>query len=224
MLQATTINTPEYTMSVLPALLQIPAGLERDCHPPLKIPAYLDGDIEVFEFNENNRHGSYWFFKMLDELQGEYDDAGGGSAESFIHNKAQLLTAWNEHRMFGLKMSKIEKLHQHHSYHTGITGTSPMHKYLWTNLTAGEDDVQYAFPVFCVLKELEHHPECGMDTAIEYLWVAKRVRGIGLGCRMVREMCCDAVLHPMRDAVKFWNKLGYQELCVVEKKRKIGDF
>ena len=33
-------------------------------------------------------------------------------------------------------------------------------------------------------------------------------------------MCCDAVFGPTWDAIKFWNKLGYQELRVDEKKRK----
>jgi len=31
--------------------LEIPEDLEYDACPPLKIPIYLDGDIEVFEFN-----------------------------------------------------------------------------------------------------------------------------------------------------------------------------
>jgi len=82
---------------LVPPRLVLPETFEYDSYPLVNLPAHLDGDINFFEFNENSRHGAYWFFKMIDELQKEYDNAGGGSAEGFIHNKPCLLKAWHEH-------------------------------------------------------------------------------------------------------------------------------
>jgi len=61
--------------------------------PPM-LPAYLDGAIEPFEFNEDSVYGSFWFFKILAELQTEHEEAGGGRAPGFIHNKISILNAW----------------------------------------------------------------------------------------------------------------------------------
>jgi len=191
------------------ALLRIPKDFVYDACPPLELPPYLDGDIEVFEFNENSMHGTHWFFKMLDELQKEYDDAGGGPAEGFIHNKTCLLKAWHEHRMFGLKMARTESVFTHHpqELYESVPGVYP---YIWTNYTAATSNVQCALPLFCVLQNPRHPHAGSTENAIEYLWVAERARGVGLGRRMAREMCCSTVLSPMWSSVAFWNKLGYQ--------------
>jgi len=88
---------------------------------------------------------------MLDELQKEYNDAGGGYAAGFIHNKTCLLKAWHEHLLFGLKMSRTESVYKHLPQE--LYESIPLvYKYIWTNYTAEEADVQYAFPHFCVLQ------------------------------------------------------------------------
>jgi len=199
--------------------LVLPERFNCDSCPLVNLPPYMDGDIDLFAFNENSRNGTHWFFKMLDELQKEYDDSGGGHAEGFIHNKTCLLQAWHEHRLFGLKMSRTESLYNHHPPHL-----STVYKYIWTNYAAREDEVRYALPLFCVTQEPGSPHDWDMDNAIEYLWVAKRARGLGLGRRMAREMCCNTVSEPLEDALAFWSKLGYQVPSVEEKKRKIRDY
>jgi hypothetical protein len=88
---------------------------------------------------------------MLDELQKEYDDAGGGPAEGFIHKKTCLLKAWHEHRMFGLKMFRTQSVYTHHPQ--DFCKSAPaVYPYIWTNYTAAKSDVQCALPLFCVLQ------------------------------------------------------------------------
>jgi len=41
---------------------------------PHKLPTYLDGGIEVFDMNVNRRDCARWFFRVLDELQKEYEE------------------------------------------------------------------------------------------------------------------------------------------------------
>jgi len=47
------------------------------------------------------------------------------------------------------------------------------------------------------------------DVAIEYLWVAQRVRGVGVGTLMVMEAFAKGVQDPLPDAEPFWRKMGY---------------
>ena len=185
-----------------------------------RLPAYLDGNIKLFEFNENSRHGSFWFFTILGELQTESDENDNG--QGFIHNKSYILDAWHEHRPFGLQMCTTESISKNHPPFYGKPSKSHMYPYLWANHHAGEKCVEYAFPLFCMVEHAgcrEKWPE-GMNS-IEILWIAKRARGVGLGRRMSNEMRCTSVSNPLPEAVEFWRKVGFEVPTSTDKKRKL---
>ena len=187
-----------------------------------RLPAYLDGNIKLFEFNENSRHGSFWFFTILGELQTESDENDNG--QGFIHNKSYILDAWHEHRLFGLQMCTTESISKKHPPFYGNPSKSHMYPYLWANHHAGEKCVEYAFPLFCMVEHAgcrEKWPE-GMNS-IEILWIAKRARGVGLGRRMSNEMRCTSVSNPLPEAVEFWRKVGFEVPTSTDKKRKLDN-
>ena len=216
-------------MSHVANIPRMERGDEWECPigvKPPKLPAYLDGAIEPFEFNEDSVYGSFWFSKILGELQTEHEEAGGGRAPGFIHNKTSILKAWREHRLFGLRMARTESVDKHHPSYSDIASDEPpVYQYLWKNHTAQGDSVKYAFPLFCVVEHTGHLDDlCNItNNTIEYLWVAKRARGVGLGRCMSNEICCDAVFDVLPSCVEFWRKVGFEMPKPEDKKRKFSD-
>ena len=212
---------------IAPEITRMELRKDFSCVPGVKphaLPAYLDGTVDLFEFNKHSSHGAYWFFTLLDELQKEHEEAGGGAANGFIHNKSSILTAWHEHRLFGLHMRKTDSVAKNHPRHDGNSCKTPVYKYIWANHTAGEDSVQYAFPLFCVVKNAGCRDAWeGGGNTIEYLWVAKRARGVGLGRCMSNEIRCNSVSHPVEESVEFWRKVGFEVPSTEKNKRKLGD-
>jgi len=84
--------------------------------------------------------------------------------------------------------------------------------------------VEYAFPLFCIVEHAGHFDDLGnIDNNIEYLWIAKRARGVGLGRCMSNEMGCSAVFDVLPRCVEFWRKVGFEVPKPEDKKRKISD-
>ena len=156
-----------------------------------KHPAYKDGCIEIFECNDLN--GSEYLVSILDELRLEH--AGNSGGEGLFNNRKDIIQAWHEHRLFGLRVYNSDPFYE-------------------ANKKRGGDDAQFlvsrvgsfVLPVFCAVDKPCLHI---LDTTIEYLWVAERVRGIGVGTRMVAEINAGSVEDPVLEAQAFWHKMGY---------------
>jgi len=169
-----------------------------------KLPTYLDGEINSFNFASDTWHAAAWFFCLLDELQTAHDKNPTAPGSGFIHSRCAILKAWHEHRLHGLCMSETDSLRKHCCDGENL---------FMTNTTFGT--IRHIFPIFCILRHASDpkdnivtSPQNEEDeSCIECLWVAERARGIGLGQRMVAEMNCSAVEIPI--ARHFWHKMGY---------------
>ena len=169
-----------------------------------KLPAWLDGDIHLLEFNSDRSHAAAWFFCLLDELQDAHDKNPQGPGGGFILSRNLLLEAWHQNRLFGLYMSETDSL---------LCNYRDSDAYVMTKTVFGT--VKYIFPVFCIVDaagaKMAHTKEVPADEdkdgCIECLWVAERARMVGLGQRLVAELNCYAVEYPI--VPLFWNKMGY---------------
>ena len=177
-------------------------------------PAYSGGSIHLFECNEfNDIRGAEFIVSILDEIRLEH--AGSVSGEGFHHNRQNILRAWHEHRLFGLRVYDSWDFYEANKKRGGDDAA-----FLMPKSRVGS----FVLPVFCTvdkpcpagssINELE-------DVAIEYLWVAQRVRGTGVGTRMVAEVYAKGVQDPLSDAEPFWRKMGYTpQPLEPEKKRR----
>jgi len=169
-----------------------------------KLPSYLDGEINSFNFTCDTWHSAAWFFCVLDELQTAHDKNPTAPGSGFIHSRRSILKAWHEHRLHGLCMSETDSVRKHCCDGENL---------FMTSTTFGT--IRHIFPIFCILRHASDpkdnivtSPQNEEDeSCIECLWVAERARGIGLGQRMVAEMNCSAVEIPI--AHHFWHKMGY---------------
>jgi len=175
-----------------------------------KLPARLNGDVHLLEFNSDRRYAAAWFFCLLHELQEAHDKNPHGPGGGFIHSKTLMLEAWHEHRLFGLYMSETNSLYNN------CRGSDV---YIMTRTVLG--GAKYIFPAFCIVdaagaervKSAKRDPGQDVpgsdneDGCIECLWVAERARRVGLGQRMVAELNCYAVQNPV--VATFWHHMGY---------------
>ena len=178
-----------------------------------RLPAYLDGDIHLLELNSDRWHSTNWFFSILHELQHAHDTNPHAVGGGFIFSKTLVLEAWYQHRLFGLYMSDTVSLSQE---------SRDADPFVMTRTILG--GIKYIFPIFCTVdaagaarikkKMNSSNPEESAvpndefdDGCIECLWAAERVRGKGLGQRLVAELNCYAVENPI--VPTFWRKMGY---------------
>ena len=156
----------------------------------------------MFECNEDNDlYGAEFIVSILDELRIEH--AGSVSGSGFHNNRQNILRAWHEHRLFGLRVEDSWDFYEANRLRGGDDAA-----FLMPKSRVGA----FVLPVFCVvdkpcpkgksINEIE-------DVAIQYLWVAQRVRGAGVGTRMVVEAFAKGVQDPLPGAEPFWRKMGY---------------
>jgi len=181
-----------------------------------RLPAYLDGDIHLLELNSDRLHATDWFFSILEELQKAHDTNPEGPGGGFIFSKTLVLEAWYQHRLFGLYVSGTGVLSQE---------SCDAEPFVMTRTVFG--GIKYIFPLFCIVDHagaarIRSKTTCVSASAdatanipdgdrdggcIECLWAAERVRGNGLGQRLVAEVDCYAVENPVVPI--FWRKMGF---------------
>jgi len=183
------------------SLWTIPDDQKYNIDDP-KHPAYSGGDIQFFECNEyNDLTGAEFIVSILDELRLEH--AGSVSGSGFHNNRQNIIRAWHEHRLFGLRVDNSWDFYEANKQRGGDDAA-----FLMPKSRVGS----FVLPVFCTvdkpcpkgksINEIE-------DVAIQYLWVAQRVRGAGVGTRMVAEVFARGVEDPLPEAEPFWRKMGY---------------
>jgi len=178
----------------------------RDDDPFTKHPAYSGGHIHIFECNEDNDlYGAEFIVSILDELR--IEQAGSVSGNGFHHNRQNIIRAWHEHRLFGLRVEDSDDFYEANKLRGGDDAA-----FLMPKSRVGA----FVLPVFITLnkpcpggREMLDGTDYWQDLVIEYLWVAQRVRGAGVGTRMVAEVFARGVEDPLPEAEPFWRKMGY---------------
>ena len=190
----------------------------REDYPFTKHPAYSGGYIHIFECNEDNDlYGAELIVSILDELRIEH--AGSVSGSGFHNNLQNILWAWHEHSLFGLRVDNSWDFYEANKQRGGDDAA-----FLMPRSQVGA----FVIPAFIALnkpcpggRDMLDGTDDWQDLVIEYLWVAQRVRGAGVGTRMVAEVYAKGVQDPLSDAEPFWRKMGYTpQPLEPEKKRR----
>ena len=157
---------------------------------PLDIPEHYD--TAIVEINPKNTErgfkASAAFCSLLDELKTELeeDPVNGG----FYHNRASLLKAYGESRLYGLCAFWSEEMLAHKSFDDPIF------------VTKKHCMIHRMLPCFIVLeKEFD-----GDISMCEKIWVAKRARKKGLATHLLDFFDVRSVEDPLPEAQDFWAK------------------
>jgi len=158
------------------------------------LPAYLDGEVRLFNFAEDgiDNHSLEWFFVIQHQLMEEWseNDKNGCGETGFIHNQSMVLEAFVKGRLYGLCMPETRMMYEN---------VAPDDPHFMASSRTGR--TRYRFPVFCAVDD---------DKRIDMLWVAASMRLRGLGTRLVeclkRQGVSGAVF--IEDALPFWQRLG----------------
>jgi hypothetical protein len=137
---------------------------------------------------ENGFDASAAFCSLLDELKTELeeDPENGG----FYHNRASLLKAYGENRMYGLCAYFSLQMLQKKSFDDSIFVTN---KHFTTHRM---------LPCFLVLeKEWDFEP-----SICEKVWVAKRARKKGMASYLLNEFDVRKATLSLPEAEAFWTK------------------
>jgi hypothetical protein len=154
------------------------------------LPAYLDGDVRLFNFAEDGIRNEtlQWFFLIQDELK-EDCERGGGGPHAF-YDQGDILAAFVKGNLFGLCMTPTDSLFKNvkgiedpHFMRHGRTGR---HK--------------FRFPILCAVE----------NNRITELWVATRMRMKGLARLMLCLQKENGVsgANYVELAVPFWARFG----------------
>lgn len=169
---------------------------ERD-FAKLKYPEFLHSAIEPVNFGKNF-DATAWFFCIMDELQKDASMTWMG-----VKWYEFILQAWRENRLLGLSMPETDLLYN--------LSCATMSKYFMYSITTGR--CQCVLPCFLVTSKEGREPDSGIDTgnSIEFMWVAPRVRRMGLGGTLDQKYNHGYVHQPVDDALPFWHAMGYTE-------------
>jgi hypothetical protein len=154
------------------------------------LPAYLDGDVRLFNFAEDGIRNEtlQWFFLIQDELKEDFENSGGGPHA--FYDQGDILAAFVKGNLFGLCMTPTDSLFKNvkgiedpHFMRHGRTGT---HK--------------FRFPILCAVE----------NNRITELWVATRMRMKGLARLMLSLQKENGVsgANYVELAVPFWARFG----------------
>jgi hypothetical protein len=154
------------------------------------LPAYLDGDVRLFNFAEDGIRNEtlQWFFLIQDELKEDFENSGGGPHA--FYDQGDILAAFVKGNLFGLCMTPTDSLFKNvkgiedpHFMRHGRTGR---HK--------------FRFPILCAVE----------NNRITELWVATRMRMKGLARLMLCLQKENGVsgANYVESAVPFWARFG----------------
>jgi hypothetical protein len=137
---------------------------------------------------ERGFNASAAFCSLLDELKTELEEDPGNGG--FYHNRASILKAYGENRMYGLCAYWSEEMLEHKSFDDSIF------------VTKKHCMIHRMLPCFIVLnKEWDLEP-----SICEKVWVAKRARMKGMATYMLEIFDVDIVEDPLPEAEAFWAK------------------
>lgn len=154
------------------------------------LPAYLDGDVRLFNFAEDGigPETLQWFFLIQDELKEDWEK--NHCTHHAFYDQGEILAAFVKGNLFGLCMTPTDSLFKNvkgiedpHFMRHGRTGR---HK--------------FRFPILCAV---ENH-------RITELWVATRMRMKGLARLMLSLQMENGVsgANYVESAVPFWARFG----------------
>lgn len=131
------------------------------------------GEINLLQIKDGDE-----FWCIMDEL---YDDSS-----EFVHNRTLILEAYRRRNLFGLSVTKTDKMHETRD-----------------EKRASQDGIfckgsGYLLPCFCVKDR---------DRAI-LIWTHTRARNNGFAKRMVQMLDIVSAYHPVPESAGFWKKCG----------------
>ena len=155
------------------------------------LPAYLDGDVRLFNFAEDGIRNEtlQWFFLIQDELKEDWEKSGPCTPHT-LYDQGDILEAFVKGNLFGLCMTRTDSLDKNvkgiedpHFMRHGRTGR---HK--------------FRFPILCAVE----------NNRITELWVATRMRMKGLARLMLSLQKENGVsgANYVESAVPFWARFG----------------
>ena len=154
----------------------------------LDLPDHYDTQIvEIKPTNtERGFYASAAFCSLLDELKTELEEAplDGG----FYHNRASLLKAYGENRMYGLCAYWSEEMLEQKSFEDPIF------------VTKKHGMIHRMLPCFLVLeKEWDGEP-----SVCTFVWTAKRARKKGMANYLLEFFDVRSAENPLPEAEAFW--------------------
>lgn len=152
------------------------------------LPAYLDGDVRLFNFAEDGiRHETLqWFFLIQDELKEDFEKNGCCT----LYDQGVILAAFVKGNLFGLCMTPTDSLFKN------VKGIEDPHFMRDGRVSSHK----FRFPILCAV---ENH-------RITDLWVATRMRMKGLARLMLSLQKENGVsgANYVESAVPFWARFG----------------
>ena len=189
-------------------------GLQRP-----NLPAFIDGALERFYFSHDDNECCSWLFTIMLELESELQPLCASRQGRY---RESILRAWRDQRLVGVRLRKTDNLcqllHEHEAMQEGgsmdeerHSGSTLLAHYFMFAKHWGAH--QFVLPCFIVTsshnRTLPH--STGSDSAmLERIWVAPRVRRLGLG----RALCVlypHEYVHAAPDTITFWHSIGYTE-------------
>lgn len=124
--------------------------------------------------------GEYW--GIIDELLAEF--MKNNCQEGFYCNREYIMDCYMDGHMYGLVVEETNAMYKR--YACGDKAFC---------LGSGR---MYMLPCFAIVED----GEC------KIVWVAKRVRRLGLGAKMMKSLKVKSAWSPLTESAGFWNSLG----------------
>jgi hypothetical protein len=162
---------------------------KRSVYDTLHLPAHYNTEIvEIAPRNTGNGfEPASALCSLLDELKAELDEApfDGG----LYHNRASIIEAYGENRMYGIYAPWSESMVEHDSLEDPIFVTKKHHM------------IHCMLPCFLVLeKEWD-----GEHSVCTFLWTAKRARNKGMANNLLEFFEVRKTHLPLPEAEAFWS-------------------
>jgi hypothetical protein len=153
----------------------------------LKIPKHYNTIATEISPRGVDFNGAKGFCTLIDELQAEVTEHPG---TGFFHDRAALLQAYGEHRLYGLYVEYDDVMDMHMVCEDPIFAK-------WNH-----DQQHMILPCFLVLKEKWD----GCGSVCEFIWTAKRARNKGLANLLLRFFDVTSAENTLPATHDFWCK------------------
>ena len=141
--------------------------------------------------------------ELGDEVLGKMDkEAPLGQDMSlpsgFYHNRASIVDAYKEERLFGLQVSENDAMFEDKNVRLNPLFMKRR------SFSSIRRSISYSLPCFAVVDDKAGGKECSM------LWVAERARGHGFGSNLMAECGVTHASDVLIESTGFWTKIGFE--------------